>query len=326
MATVLTDLLHLIIALSPGLIGVLLGAALALIFKRDEPYLLCVLAGGGGIFGYIMIAVLIRVLDLLAIQVFNVRLIAGLMMVLLMAIWFLIVVLFKAKSSARGSSELFTSQRLRLSPARFIIVSMTVVVVFVGLYQVVLTPVMGWDSLGLWTTWAERFIAFDTKPSGFYGKTRAEFGQFPRSHPRHPPTVYHLSAFIGYALHKTEVIRGWLVHWTFIYFCMGAVIVGFVLQTSNNFSLGIFSFYAFFTLPLLENHSIQVGYADFWMAAIVTTSSAFVALAIYHRLRWLMILSLGFFGPAFGNKKHWPFLCLRSTYSSFGCDAWLQET
>ena len=283
------ELLGVFFAASPGLIGLLVAAAFAGIYYRSDPGLIAVLAGIGGVLGYVALALFIRWRDAQGAQVFTPALLPTLWILTTFALaCFIWVWAGRGHKATMPQSGLETDAQLPIS-AMFGVVFLAVLV-GQTIVQVAISPVSSWDGLGLWTGWAEFFLKFELDPEGWRGRTRAELGAFPLKHPRHPPTVYHLSAFSGFALAKADLLRGWLVPWSVIWLCGAMTIWGFVRAVSGERWLGVVAAYLFLALPLLGNHAVLVGYADVWVAAAVTSTAALVALAL-HRRSWLLGVS-----------------------------------
>mgnify|MGYP000081721840 CR=1 FL=1 len=270
-------------ALSPGLVGFFLGAALGYRWYRDTPGAAYVFAGSGGVLAYLALALYIRWQDAQGAQVFSPALQPVLWFLLALAV----CLLFWARPWGRVGQHVYPevpgggvgSGVLALVPMSAA-VALLLALLAQNLAQVAINPLTSWDGLGLWTTWGEWFLHFDLDPEGARGRTRAEYGSFPWKHPRHPPTVYHLSAFSGYALTQTELLRGWLVPWSFIWLCGAAAVWGCVRACCTSRWMPAFAVVAYCSLPLLENHAILVGYADFWVAIVVTIAAAILAVAL----------------------------------------------
>ena len=160
--------------------------------------------------------------------------------------------------------------------------------------QAAISPVSGWDALGLWTSWGELFLRFELSPEGFRGKSRADGFSFPFSHRRHPPTIYHLSAFTGFALEGAVSFRGWLISSSFTWLCGAAMVWGGAVALSASRVIAAFAVYGYCSLPLLENHAILVGYADPWIAVVAAASGVFIALAFVFRKATFWILGVLF--------------------------------
>lgn len=274
------DLLGVFSAASPGLFGLFAAATLAGIYCREDLGMAAVISGAGGILGYLALALFIRWRDAQGAQVFTPA--------LLPAFWLLSVIfagctiwVWSQPRSNGAWSPLNSVPGWASKLALFIGLGLMALLVSQTIIRVATSPVSSWDALNFWARWGESFLRFDLDPDGFRGKTRAEHGVFPMSHSRHPPTLYHLSAFSGFALAKADLMRGWLVPWSFTWLCGALVVWGFVREVSNQRWLSLVAAYFYCSLPLLENHAVLVGYADLWVTVIVTIAAALLALAIH---------------------------------------------
>ena len=73
---------------------------------------------------------------------------------------------------------------------------------------------------------------------------------------------------------------------------------GAVLTISRNYWLACLTAYAYFSLPLLENHASLVGYADLWVTVNVTIVAALFAVGLSHTgLGYLAVGVLLAFAP-----------------------------
>ena len=256
---------------------------MASMFYRGTPGAVAILAAAGGLIGYLSLALLIRLLDESGIQVFSQTLILSIWVLLTTSAISLGMAVWRQAALADICSNSFIGTRVDVVVESKLMMPCIAVVALLAMqtiFQVVVTPVAGWDALGLWTTWAEFFLQFDHGVEGYLGKTRAEFGSFPEHHPRHPPTVYHLSAFSGFALENTNMLRGWLVPWTCIWGCGASAVWGFARGCCRSRWIPLLALWGYFSLPLLTNHAILVGYADFWIAILMTVAAAALATAI----------------------------------------------
>ena len=293
----LSNLISVLQVLSPGLAGVMAGGVVGLVCYACRPGMITVMAGSGGVLGYLLLAATIRMLDANGMQALSAGLLNTCLTLLIVLTAVTLIIVSRHQLSVTpvrsnaGHKPLSNCESRPLSdPASGSLVSYRFSVIFLtlllaalvgqNLYQAIASPVSSWDALGLWTFWADRFADFHTTDEGAGGMTRTDYASFPFEHPRHPLTLVHLAAFSGYALQGIETIRGWLAPWSFVWLCAAAVVCGFVREVSGNWLLAILATYGFCALPLLENHAILVGYADPWIAAVITMMTAVAALGL----------------------------------------------
>lgn len=293
LVSVMPELAGFFIALSPALCGALMGLAVAAKYSREAPGISAVLLGAGGVLGYVMLALLIRWQDVRGTAVFSPILVQALW-ALMLCLAVTCVGLWRHSTAKLAVPEVAGGFRWASSALRWALAFFLGLPVFSVFYQAAISPVSSWDALGLWTTWAEMFLEYEFDPDGYSGRTRAEHGAFSWSHPRHPPTGYHLVAFSGFAFNGSDLIRGWLIPWSAVWLCGAVVVWGAVRELSSSSHVALFSAYAYSALPLLENHAILVGYADFLNAILVTLAVACfsLALATGRRLMWLLAVVL----------------------------------
>lgn len=261
----------------------------ALLRAPCESGLLRVFSGVGGVLGYLILAAIIGLLDALGIYVFTPWFLAGLLIAAVTASLILIVVMVKGRVASRGGFGLPQQG----GPVLFFLAGSILILIAHSLYQATFNPVSSWDALGMWVNWADWFLRFDLDIQDLRGfGSRVDHGAFAWQHPRHPPTVYYISAFTGYVLKDADLFRGWLVPWSVLWACGLAIIWGFVRYVSGCRILGTLAALAFCSLPLIENHTILVGYADLWTATVTLVSSALLALALFQRRTSLLVLGV----------------------------------
>ncbi len=275
-------------ALSPAFCGALMGLALAAKYSREAPGTTAVLSGAGGVFGYLLLALVIQWQDARGAVVFSPFLKQALW-ILMLCLAVTCVRLWRNSTAKLAGLEVTGSAGSAASTLRWAMLFLFGLLVFSVLLQAAISPVSSWDGLGLWTTWADMLLEYEFDPEGYSGRTRAEHGAFSWRHPRHPPSLYYLVAFNGFAFNGSDLIRGWLIPWSAVWLCGAVVVWGAVRELSGSSHVALFSAYAYSALPLLENHAILVGYADFWNAILVTLAVACLSLALTggSRLMWL---------------------------------------
>jgi len=279
-AVVAAEFLGLFAALSPGVGGLLLGAAFAAFYSQNSPGISAMLAGAGGVLGYVMLALFIRLRDSAGAPVFVAELIQTISLITLVSAlasiwaWFSRSKFVPCLSRCPEPKSSSPTTGVTVAAGLFVLVAVT-------FYQVAVNPVSSWDGLTSWTRLANLMLHFELNPDGV-GDASAVAKQGADRHwsGRHPVTIHHITAFSGFALKNTEMIRGWLVPWSFCWMCGAIVVWGAIRDLSDSSLAGLLGGYAYISLPLLENHSVLVGYADLWVAVCVTIAVAFLGLAL----------------------------------------------
>ena len=124
--------------------------------------------------------------------------------------------------------------------------------------MVSMLPISSWDGLGLWTEWAARLIEWFNAidPNEFHN----------REHPRHPRFIIFVHAVQGYLSQEYGIasltwLNTSLVFLAVIFFaCELAILLA-------GLSEGILVAFLTMTVPLTENHTLLVGYAELWLSA-----------------------------------------------------------
>lgn len=271
-----------IAAAAPCITGALLGAILALSRYTGVPGIVALFGGAGGLFGYLTLAFFVSWWDSSGSRVFSETLISILLLSVLLSILFFTLTVARLRSyffcldlectAPRSSNQL---------PISLIFGVIIIVLVSQTIIQAAITPVVSWDALGLWVGWADFFLEFDQDALGNFqhaSEARPDGGSFPLQHSRHPHTVIHLAAFAGFALGETEVFRGWLVPWTCVWLCAAAAVWGFMRACCDDQWIPSLVLVGYFSLPLMTNHAILLGYADFWVATSVIIAVALLSM------------------------------------------------
>jgi len=254
----LNEIVFLIFPLLPGLLGMTFGAMLASAFQAGNEGLRILSAGCGGFIAYLFLSGLIYAGNVAGIQVFRLVYLHSLAW---LSIFLLAILLWNLR------------HRVEVRIGVYSLAAVPVLVLLgLNLYAVSVMPVAGWDSLGLWTGWAEDYLIFDS------ARTNSEI--FDRSHHRHPITVISLAAFSGYAASQGVTQLGALVAWWFVWVCGALVVAGAVFSVSRNYWLACLVAYAYCSVPLLENHATLAGYADLWVAVSAISASGLIAVGL----------------------------------------------
>lgn len=251
-----------------------------------------IFAGAFGIAGYLVLAVGIGWLDALGIKVFTHHNVVG-----LVTLSFLVTF---ATVSYRGIDLLgAVKEKVKAQPApgaerlfRAVVGLLSAALVLSVLVNVAYSPVSAWDALGFWTTWAKHFLVFDSTSWVVDGASRALGDSYPDVHDRHPMTLIYVAAFNAFVTETLLSTKGWLLPWTYVWFCGLSCTVGIVKLSSRTWTPTVVAAYLYLSLPLLENHAILVGYAEPWVASCVVASAAVIAAGIAHSSNSLVALGV----------------------------------
>lgn len=155
------------------------------------------------------------------------------------------------------------------SPSSLLII-ICISLVMLSIYQHVLSPVHGWDSIDFWSNTAKRFI--DHTQSG--SDTKFEYQH------RHPLAVSLLTAWVASASFQLAGFSSGYWPWFLLWISAGLIVAGFSsligLSIFVSFLLGLVTI----TVPLFENHSLIPGYADFIVAVGFLAAAAVQALSL----------------------------------------------
>ena len=253
-----------------------------------------IFAGAFGVLGYLLLAVGIGWLDAWGVRAFTNRHLTGL--VFLTALVTFVAIYYRG-------SKLFWCRRPKLTvqPAsagdrllRGAVCLIGAALMLSVLVSVAYSPVSGWDTLGLWTTWAKNFAVFDSTSWVVNGASRDFGDSYPSVHGRHPMTLIYVAAFSAFVSEGLSSVKGWLLPWTYIWLCGLGCVVGMVKLSSRGWTSTVIAAYLYLSMPLLENHAILVGYADPWVATCVVASAAVLAAGIFHSCHILMMVGILF--------------------------------
>lgn len=274
--------------LSPGILGSSLGVLLARVAGSRNAGLWHLHFAAGGILGYLALAIYIQALDKIGQRVFD-----SLPQLSLIGLTG-ILVFFAIKS--RRINTLVAIAGTQKTSASFayagIVGGLAGLLVLVLLYSVSHTPVMAWDALDMWVYRAKYFLLFDTTEWALDGFSRAEGDSFPWAHGRHPMTIIYLAAFSGYTTEGTEVLRGTLLPWIYVWICGAVAIYGLCREFGLSYGVTLLSVYAYLSTPLLEAHAYLVGYADLWVTVSVVTAAAMLAVGINHSSTYFKVAGI----------------------------------
>lgn len=260
----MTSVTALFIAMMPWLIGGLLGTLLA---KRSDSSVRIIAFAGAALIGQEFIAALGLLMAYLGVTLFN--------PIIPLCLALATVVLLFANR---------TEQRLRRT-------SLTVVdaVLLIGIacllafitFAALNTPTAGWDTLWHWAPISREFIdaQLQEPPTSWsYSGT-------------HPATASIISAWsAGWVPNETitPAFVGWILGWLSIVMTVGA----YTQVTCERLSLSLLLAYGVGALPLLENHVLQGGYAEIFVAGHVVAATALLSIGAKNQDNRLLALGL----------------------------------
>ena len=254
----LLDFIYVFYSALPGIVGALLSALFSIRFvsAAGGPTLLA--AGFGGFFAYLLLAALLYAGNLLGVTVFRPGYLTALAAVFTLS-------LLAVMRLAHFRPRFRVGYSLILTLPIFLIVG-------ISLYHVALAPISSWDSLTMWVSHAHEYLQFD--------ESRSSGEAFESAHPRHPLTVVTIAAFSGHAASQGIAQLGPLSAWWFVWVSGAMALTGAVLTISRSYWLAGLAAYAYFSVPLLENHASLVGYADLWVTVNVTVVVALLTVGL----------------------------------------------
>lgn len=239
------------------------------------------LAGAGGILGNLLLALIIGVIDRAGLRVFTADLLVGMLAATALALM-IVISLWYANSTV-------SCNRPKFSKIGFLFLAVVLILAVTTSYQAWIMPIAAWDALDHWVSWAHKFLAYDLSSDFFEERSRVNGDPWHWVHPRHPPTVFHSSAFTAYSSF-TGSHAGWLSSWSYIWICSALVAGGFVRLVSGNDLITCLALYLYLTVPLFENQASLIGYADFWNLALVTSGCAYLAMYFLSRdMRYIVV-------------------------------------
>ncbi len=159
-------------------------------------------------------------------------------------------------------------------------------------------PLSAWDSWLVWELKAKQWLAhgWSINLLQFQDWLHSDGGVV--SSTAHYPDGLSLLFFLGKWMSGSSVWMAWFL--PLVYVTIVVTVIDVFRKQGASWSLQIFGYLVFFTLPLINNHIMMEGYADIWLA--MTLLLLMVQLAYrhyYHHHHFLMMLSLIFLLPAF---------------------------
>lgn len=220
-------------------------------------------SGIGGALGYIAVAGVIWMLDHSGMRVFT-TLHLNLLALSTLAALGLLLRLIRSRGPFEGGNQISKGPT---NPMNLLFIPLAILV-GLSVYQHLLLPAFGWDSLGLWVGIAESYLHSDAT---LQGSTEP----FAYNH-RHPITAILIAAYSGYTSSLSDnnpaILLPWLVEWLAIMM----MVYGLINHVSERPKLALLFAYICGAIPLLENHMLVAGYAEIWLTGPITASAALI--------------------------------------------------
>lgn len=250
--------------LLPGILGIALGASAGLLSVRNARGLTIMFSGIGGVLGYIAVAGLIWMLDQGGMRVFTTLHLYLLVLSTLAALGLLLWLIRSRGSQFEGRSQF---SKGATDPMNLLFIPFAMLVGF-SVYQQLLLPAFGWDSLDFCVVMAKHYLYSDAT---LQGATEP----FAYSHYQ-PITAILIAAYSGYTGSLSDnnqaILLPWLVEWLTIMM----VVYGLINHVSERPKLALLFAYICGAIPLLENHMLVAGYAEMWLTGVITASAALI--------------------------------------------------
>ncbi|MDG2442628.1 MAG: hypothetical protein P8M13_05150 [Luminiphilus sp.] len=254
----------LFISILPWFVGGLIGA---LMTKGRSGSIRIIAFAGAALIGQELIAALGLVLAHLGITIFT-----PIVPLLLALVGALLLFAHKADLRIETTGITFIGGGLLLG-----IICLLTFITFITLN----TPTAGWDTLWYWAPISKEFIDVQLQNPPIrwsYSGT-------------HPTTVAIISAWGAGWLANQAVITaytGWVMCWLSITMTVGA----YTHLMCKKLSLSLLLAYCVGSLPLLENHVTQGGYAEIFVAGHVAAATALLSIGAKNKDNRLLILGL----------------------------------
>lgn len=283
-------MLSILLVMSPVAAGVLAGLWLSSrVGPRSFEFRLLMVAACIYL-SYFLITAAIFVVDSWGLRVFAYTNFYPLILVVACAIVYLIISPFKMKRAA-----IATANPKRRVPSMGKLHALTYLYIFIFialvLYHSSSMPLSSWDGLGHWSVWPKLFIEYDFGLYEHRRGSRTLQSPFPLNH-RHPLTLVFLGAFSAVAQSLSGFFVGWMISSSIIYLCGAATVYAATTIISGSKLIGAIITLGYFSLPLLENHAVLLGYAEMWIVGGVVLAIALVSVAISTGCRATWILGL----------------------------------
>ena len=269
------QLIAILFAISPGLLGGAIGWSLGARSFPTYTGLKLIVLGAGGIIAFMGIAGLLRLAGYVGINPFTIYTPATL---LLLA--FLVAALACRPANSSGA------------PMRVKLHTLFPLALFSGLLVMAFIqhqnlPTTAWDTLDFWSPEAVRFIEYNLLHSD---NTSSQFHYSHSYHHRHPLTIATLASWSGWISSHFGSSIGALLPWLFCIICICIMVFGYTYDVSGSSSFACLITYCAATIPLLENHGTLAGYAELWMTGLLAAAVTLAASSINHKRASLAIL------------------------------------
>ena len=142
-------------------------------------------------------------------------------------------------------------------------------------------PAVGWDALGVWVNNAKLFISYsnDLWPHPTNGLNSSA----------HPHTISYVAATAAWGAGP----NGWVaLPWVAALLGSCISIFAYFKQYTNHYSLAFLGLGIFAFLPLIENHYLIYGYADFFLVATLICAVILISLGLTEKSMALMAIGL----------------------------------
>lgn len=288
-----------IAVLLPGLLGFFIGLQTGLITSKSQPGLTAVLAGIGGILGFLALSLILSLINSVSGSPLSFTLIVVLgTATSIMAIKLLFEL--RGVDLQRSSSSLGIA--VCAIPALVILLSHS--------FQHFYVPVFGWDALDFWVNKSNIVLEKGTHSLPTY-----------IADTRHPMTVIWIAAWSGWVSNFYSDSIASLLPWLWCHACLILIVYGYARYAGNHKYLPLAFSYISLTLPLSENHSLIAGYSEIWLSAAVIAAGSLTAIAMYIRsYSWLLVGLVISLLPAFIKNTGFIYsLCL---FSSLAIIVW----
>lgn len=158
------------------------------------------------------------------------------------------------------------SRKFNFKPPSLSLVPYTLPVIIISIIALN-TPLQGWDVTTFWGAVGAQIVEHSQNPSS---------QSFIFNH-RHPLTIPHLIAWLGWLTSSTGTFIGPSIIWLFWGLSVMAIVGSFALENIKNKWLAATLFLTIITTPLLENHIIGWGYSELPLTLIIIASCAVLA-------------------------------------------------
>ena len=145
-----------------------------------------------------------------------------------------------------------------------------------------LQPTSGWDILGYWGPKALTYLD-NAHPSNTLGAFNPS---------THPHTVSILAAWASTIRNHFQATGPIFAPWFFIWVSILITVIAYTYSHTLHKALSLITGIAFSTIPLVGNHVLIGGYAELFIAATITASTALCSVALKEDNRAALIFGL----------------------------------